>query len=61
MTFLRKLKFVYIVAISLLSLQACALIGYDSIYSAKSTEVWVVDADTNKPVEGVTAVAHMNY
>jgi len=58
MTFLRKLKFVFIVSISLPSLYACALYGYETTYSAKSTEVWVVDADTNKPIEGVTAVAH---
>lgn len=36
-----------------LSLQACA-----TTHSAKSIEAWVVDAETNQPLEGVIVVAH---
>ena len=39
--------------IALCPLQACGM-----WYSAEAIEAWVVDAETNKPIEGVIVVAH---
>jgi hypothetical protein len=37
-------------------MSACA--SYEARYSAKSIEAWVVDADTNAPIEGVIVLAN---
>src|SRR5579859_732097 len=44
------------VALLLLPLSACA--SFSFFYSAEAIEGWVVDAETNKPLEGVIVVAH---
>lgn len=40
-------------------LHGCAnLSGFPSTYSAEAIEGWVIDADTNRPIEDVIVVAH---
>ena len=53
MTPLKRLLNCALLALVLLPLQGCS-----RGYSAESIEAWVVDAETNQPLEGVIVVAH---
>ena len=49
--------FRFCLAVILLApMSGCA--SYEPQYSAKSIEAWVIDADTNEPIEGVIVVAN---
>ena len=54
MNSMHKLRYVLLMAL-LLPLQAC---GAPFWYKAEPIEAWVVDAETNQPLEGVIVVAH---
>lgn len=51
---IRKLCSLFLSGLLMLAVSACASLQY----SAEPIEAWVVDAETNQPIEGVIVVAH---
>lgn len=55
----RKIRSLFLILTCMATLPACATLeGFPVTYSAEAIEGWVVDAETNQPVEDVIVVAH---
>lgn len=61
----RKIRYLFLMLTCVAALPACttlkefpAMEGFPATYSAEAIEGWIVDAQTNQPVEDVIVVAH---